>query len=55
MKYFLNQSCGFWRDQEGLTVVEYVVGAGFLVIVVSAVFSTSASTLIAEIGTFFSS
>ncbi len=28
----------FWSDEEGLTVVEYVVAAGFLVAVIASLF-----------------
>jgi pilus assembly protein Flp/PilA len=39
MKTLLCRVKDFWKDEEGLTVVEYVVGAGLLVTALAVVFS----------------
>ncbi|WED21280.1 Flp family type IVb pilin [Vibrio sp. JC009] len=39
MSKFINFCKDFIKDEEGLTVVEYVIGAAFLVVGLSAVFS----------------
>ncbi|EPB6721054.1 Flp family type IVb pilin [Vibrio fluvialis] len=44
----------FWQDEEGLTVVEYVVGAGLLVAALSVIFNGWGSTLQAELDDIFS-
>ena len=44
----------FWQDEEGLSVVEYVVGAGLLVAALAVVFSGWGSTLQAELDAIFS-
>ncbi|MGD8109772.1 Flp family type IVb pilin [Vibrio sp. TRT 21S02] len=44
----------FMQDEEGLTVVEYVVGAGLLVAALAAVFSQWGATISAELATVFS-
>ncbi|WP_158108099.1 Flp family type IVb pilin [Vibrio furnissii] len=44
----------FWQDEEGLTVVEYVVGAGLLVAGLTAIFSEWGTTLQGELDTVFS-
>lgn len=43
------------KDEEGLTVVEYVVGAGLLVAGLTGIFGTFSTTLSDELGTVFSS
>ncbi|MBL4259762.1 Flp family type IVb pilin [Vibrio fluvialis] len=44
----------FWQDEEGLTVVEYVVGAGLLVAALSVVFANWGSTLTTKLNTIAS-
>lgn len=44
----------FWQDEEGLSVVEYVVGAGLLVAALSVIFSGWGTTLQAELDSVFS-
>lgn len=39
----------FWQDEEGLTVVEYVVGAGLLVAGLTAIFTSWGSILQGEL------
>ncbi|MCZ4295496.1 MULTISPECIES: Flp family type IVb pilin [Vibrio] len=41
----------FMKDEEGLTVVEYVVGAGLLVAGLAGIFGTFSSALEAQLGT----
>ena len=36
---YLKVAIAFWRDEEGLSVVEYVVGAALLVLAIGALFS----------------
>ncbi len=43
------------KDEEGLTVVEYVVGAGLLVAGLTGIFTTFSSTLTTELSSIFSS
>ncbi|CAM3861069.1 hypothetical protein VA7868_02716 [Vibrio aerogenes CECT 7868] len=43
----------FFHDEDGLTVVEYVVSAALLVAVLAAVFSTWGSVLLQELATVF--
>ncbi|MFY2509572.1 Flp family type IVb pilin [Vibrio pectenicida] len=45
----------FLKDEEGLTVVEYVVGAGLLVAGLTGIFTTFSSTLQTQLGSVFSS
>lgn len=45
----------FLKDEEGLTVVEYVVGAGLLVAGLTGIFTTFSSTLQTQLGLVFSS
>ncbi|MGR5449470.1 Flp family type IVb pilin [Vibrio sp. PNB22_3_1] len=40
MEKFTQAVKDFWNDEEGLTVIEYVVGAGLLVIALGTIFST---------------
>ncbi len=39
----------FWNDEEGLTVIEYVVGAGLLVIALGVIFQTFGDLLDAKL------
>ncbi|NOH82980.1 MULTISPECIES: Flp family type IVb pilin [Vibrio] len=39
MNKFITNCKAFMQDEEGLTVVEYVVGAGLLVAALSAIFT----------------
>ncbi|NVD05915.1 Flp family type IVb pilin [Vibrio sp. JPW-9-11-11] len=43
----------FMQDEEGLTVVEYVVGAGLIVIALAAVFDNLGTLLQGELDTIF--
>lgn len=43
----------FLNDETGLTVVEYVVGAGLMVIVLSGVFAAFSDSLTSELSTIF--
>lgn len=45
MNKFIKFCQDFYRDEEGLTVVEYVVGAGLLVAGFSVLFANFSSTL----------
>lgn len=36
---YLKVAIAFWRDEEGLSVVEYVVGAALLVLAIGTLFS----------------
>ena len=45
MDKFLNNCKEFMKDEEGLTVVEYVIGAALLVIAITTVF-TNLGTLL---------
>ncbi|MDW6002359.1 fimbrial protein [Vibrio mangrovi] len=53
MKALMSQFKAFWKDEEGLTVVEYVVGAGLLVAALAAVFSGWGDIISAELATVF--
>ncbi|MBY8291705.1 Flp family type IVb pilin [Vibrio fluvialis] len=44
----------FWQDEEGLSVVEYVVGAGLLVAALGVVFSGWGDTLQTQLDAIFS-
>ncbi|MDN3615013.1 Flp family type IVb pilin [Vibrio gallaecicus] len=55
MNNFINNCKAFMKDEEGLTVVEYVVGAGLLVAGLTGIFTTFSSTLTTELGSIFSS
>jgi len=43
----------FIRDETGLTVVEYVVGAGLMLVVMTGVFGAFSDSLIAELSQLF--
>ncbi|EMK6669144.1 Flp family type IVb pilin [Vibrio fluvialis] len=45
----------FWQDEEGLTVVEYVVGAGLIVAALSVVFGNWGTTLETKLNSVFPS
>ena len=45
---------GFLADEEGLTVVEYVVGAGLIVVGFAGLFVAFRDILTAEFATIFS-
>lgn len=51
MSKFIKLAKDFWQDEEGLTVVEYVVGAGLLVAALSVVFANWGSTLTTKLNT----
>lgn len=55
MNKVLTQVKEFLQDEEGLTVVEYVVGAGLLVAGLTGIFTTFSSTLQTQLGSVFSS
>ncbi len=41
----------FWSDEEGLTIVEYVLGASVIVVVFLTAFQTFGNTLSTTLGT----
>ncbi|MBL4237490.1 Flp family type IVb pilin [Vibrio fluvialis] len=45
----------FWQDEEGLSVVEYVVGAGLLVAALGVIFSGWGTTLQTQLNNIFTS
>ncbi|MDN3698944.1 Flp family type IVb pilin [Vibrio cortegadensis] len=45
MNKFITNCKAFMQDEEGLTVVEYVVGAGLLVAALSVIFGQFGTTL----------
>ncbi|WP_394126977.1 Flp family type IVb pilin [Vibrio hepatarius] len=45
--------CSFFRDEEGLTVVEYVVGAGLIVVGFAGLFIAFREILTNEFATIF--
>lgn len=49
MKNLMNQWKAFWQDEEGLTVVEYVIGAGLLVAAITTVFTGMGTALLAKL------
>lgn len=51
MNKFTQAIKSFLKDEEGLTVVEYVVGAGLLVTGLGVLFSTLGNELAAELKT----
>ncbi|MBW3694241.1 Flp family type IVb pilin [Vibrio sp. T187] len=55
MNKFINNVKAFMNDEEGLSVVEYVVGAALLVGALSAVFSTLGTSLTSELSSALSS
>ncbi|WP_070962488.1 Flp family type IVb pilin [Vibrio sonorensis] len=55
MNKFMQNMKAFMADEEGLTVVEYVVGAGLLVIALGTVFSQWGTTISTELSSVFGS
>ncbi|ANW23843.1 Flp family type IVb pilin [Vibrio coralliilyticus] len=53
MNKVLTNIKAFLKDEEGLTVVEYVVGAGLLVAGLTGIFTTFSSTLTTQLGSIF--
>ncbi len=53
MDKFLKSVKSFMQDEEGLTVVEYVVGAGLLVIALGVIFENWGTTLQSELDGIF--
>ncbi|WP_394145208.1 Flp family type IVb pilin [Vibrio atypicus] len=53
MTKVLNNITAFLKDEEGLTVVEYVVGAGLLVLGLSGIFGAFSSILETELEGIF--
>ncbi|MGC9462538.1 MULTISPECIES: Flp family type IVb pilin [Vibrio] len=53
MSNLVNLIKDFMNDEEGLTVVEYVVGAGLLVAGLAGIFGTFSDTLTTELGSVF--
>ncbi|CAK2987476.1 pilus assembly protein Flp/PilA [Vibrio crassostreae] len=58
MDKFLNNCKEFMKDEEGLTVIEYVIGAALLVLGLTTVFSglgttlaTKLNAIVANVGT----
>ena len=51
MSTLVNKITAFMKDEEGLTVVEYVVGAGLLVAGLAGIFGTFSSALESQLGT----
>ncbi|MCG6232791.1 Flp family type IVb pilin [Vibrio furnissii] len=54
MDQLINRCKAFWKDEEGLSVVEYVVGAGLLVTALGVIFSGWGTTLQSELNDIFS-
>ncbi|EGA67188.1 Flp family type IVb pilin [Vibrio brasiliensis] len=51
MSKLIKNISAFMKDEEGLTVVEYVVGAGLLVAGLAGIFGTFSSQLEAQLST----
>lgn len=51
MDKFLNNCKEFMKDEEGLTVIEYVIGAALLVLGLTTVFSGLGNTLANKLNT----
>ena len=51
MDKFLNNCKEFMKDEEGLTGIEYVIGAALLVLGMTTVFSGLGNTLAAKLNT----
>ncbi|MCL9781433.1 Flp family type IVb pilin [Vibrio sp. S4M6] len=54
MEKFMHNVRAFIQDEEGLTVVEYVVGAGLLVTGLAGLFTAFGTTLQTELTGIFS-
>lgn len=50
MKTLMMKCKEFWQDEEGLTVVEYVIGAGMLVAALSLFFTEGMGSLKTKFG-----
>ncbi|WP_394126976.1 Flp family type IVb pilin [Vibrio hepatarius] len=55
MSTLIKKISTFMKDEEGLTVVEYVVGAGLLVAGLAGIFGTFSDTLTTELSNVFNS
>ncbi|WP_046223366.1 Flp family type IVb pilin [Vibrio sp. ECSMB14106] len=55
MDKFLNNCKEFMKDEEGLTVVEYVIGAALLVLAITTVFTNLGTQLAAKLNTIIGS
>jgi len=53
MSKLITNITAFMKDEEGLTVVEYVVGAGLLVLGLAGIFDLFSGELQAELSTIF--
>ncbi|MDC5803925.1 Flp family type IVb pilin [Vibrio europaeus] len=53
MSKLIKNITAFMKDEEGLTVVEYVVGAGLLVLAMTAIFDGLVTDLRAELAGLF--
>ncbi len=53
MSKLISNITAFIKDEEGLTVVEYVVGAGLIVIALATVFDQLGGLLSDELNTIF--
>ncbi|CAM4246905.1 Flp family type IVb pilin [Vibrio agarivorans] len=53
MRHLVNNIKAFMNDEEGLTVVEYVVGAGLLVAALAVVFTGWGAIIQAELAAVF--
>ncbi|KGY12570.1 fimbrial protein [Vibrio tubiashii] len=53
MSKLIKKISNFIKDEEGLTVVEYVVGAGLIVIALATVFDQLGGLLSDELNTIF--
>ncbi|WP_295902731.1 hypothetical protein [uncultured Vibrio sp.] len=53
MERFLNYSKDFLKNEEGLTIVEYVVGAGAMIIGLSGLFTVVYGILTDEFDSIF--
>lgn len=54
MSKLIKNMAAFMKDEEGLTVVEYVVGAGLLVAGLAGIFGTFSSLLEGQLNTVLS-
>ncbi|ENQ8701203.1 Flp family type IVb pilin [Vibrio harveyi] len=54
MSKFLDSCKAFLKDEEGLTVIEYVIGAAMLVFGLSTIFGGISSTLSTKLGNIVS-
>ncbi len=53
MDKFLKSVKSFMKDEEGLTIVEYVIGGALVVAAITAIFGTFETQLQAELNSFF--